>query len=104
MGRGEREARIADRRTHRGRCRKVNTEPQPATMIIRSKPAPEPAPIAQPTPEPVVEYKVVEATPMTAPIPAPEEPKAKPEHLPKTASPMGLIGLIGLVSMTGYVT
>jgi hypothetical protein len=32
------------------------------------------------------------------PTPAPE---TKPKELPRTASPMGLIGLIGLVSMTG---
>jgi LPXTG-motif cell wall-anchored protein len=37
-----------------------------------------------------------------APTPEPQpEPQPEPKELPKTASPMGLIGLIGFLSATG---
>ena len=65
----------------------ITPVPQPEEPVL-SKPEP-PAPIVQETP---------------APAPAPVTPTEEPRHLPKTASPMGLIGLIGLASMSGYVT
>jgi hypothetical protein len=35
----------------------------------------------------------------------PEQPQQKPKELPKTASPLELIGLLGLVSIPGsYLT
>jgi hypothetical protein len=90
--------------------------------IMRSKPSetpmtPEAAPLPAPAPMPAPE-----ATPAPAPTPAPEstirskpeeaestnmpeQTQQKPKQLPKTASPLELIGLIGLVSMTGgYLT
>lgn len=60
--------------------------------VERAKPVPEPepAPVVTPTPEP---------------MPAPPAPVTEaPKELPKTASPMGLIGLLGLLSITGYFT
>jgi hypothetical protein len=38
--------------------------------------------------------------PAPEPMPEPEKPK----ELPKTSSPMDLLGLVGLVSMSGYMT
>jgi hypothetical protein len=61
---------------------------------IRSKPEPQIEPYVQ------LEKPAVQETPAVAPSTTPEAPR----HLPKTASPMGLIGLIGLASMSGYVT
>ena len=53
-------------------------------------PAPEPAPAPAPAPEPQVQQ------------PAPAAPySAPPAALPKTASPMELMGLLGLLSMGG---
>ena len=80
------------------------TPVQPEPEIERAKPT-EPAPVVEPTPAPTVE-------PTPAPIPeaaiievAPEAPEAMPKALPKTASDLSLIGLVGLVStMTGYLT
>jgi hypothetical protein len=84
----------------------VTPEPLPEPEV-RSKPEPTPIvpePTTQPTPAPVIEEKevalVVVPTPPQATTPEP----TKPKHLPKTASDMGLIGLVGLVSMTGYMT
>jgi hypothetical protein len=82
-------------------------EAQPEPAIVQSRPEPEPiaqapAPVSEPAP--VVENKeviIAEVTP--APAPTPEEPQ-KPKQLPRTASPLSLIGLIGLMSMSGYVT
>jgi len=77
---------------------------QPEPEIERAKPIeqapyvePTPAPTIEPTPAPTPEAEaIIEVTP--APV---EAPKA----LPKTASDMSLIGLVGLVStMTGYMT
>ena len=79
---------------------------QPDPEIERTKPMEEPTP-APPTP-------VVE-TPQPTPAPTPEiviveqakvvETPAAPKELPKTASPLSLFGLIGLLStMTGYLT
>ena len=56
---------------------------------FRSKPEPQ---YEQPT----LEKPAAQETPSTTP--------ETPRHLPKTASPMSLIGLIGLASMSGYVT
>ena len=56
--------------------------------IVAPEPAPEPAP--QPAPEP-------QAAPEPAPAPAP----APEPELPKTASPLPAIGLIGLIALAG---
>jgi hypothetical protein len=72
-------------------------EAQCEPAITRAKPEPAPEPAVQPAPEPKVEEEVAVIQPETpAPI---EEPK--PVKLPKTASPLDLIGLIGLLSLTG---
>jgi hypothetical protein len=77
-------------------------EPQ----IERSKPEPVPeaAPTPEPTPEPAVEPIPEPPPPPVAPAPAPTEPTPAPKELPNTSSPMSLLGLIGLVSMSGYLT
>lgn len=70
----------------------VPSVPEPEYAKAVAPPAPEPqrvAPAPQPPPEP--ERQVAQATP--APIPV-EEPKAE---LPTTASPLPLIGLLGLL-------
>jgi hypothetical protein len=86
----------------------VRAKPEPAPIV---QPEPTPEPIAQPTPQPPVIEKQVEVAvvtppaPMPAPSPAPEEPKQTSKQLPKTASPLGLIGLMGLGStMAGFLT
>lgn len=70
-------------------------------------------PIAQPVaalPEPAVVSPTPEPTPeppaYSEPAPAPQAPAPAPapavhEQLPKTASPMALMGLFGLLSMGG---
>jgi cell division protein FtsN len=63
-------------------------EPETTIAIVEPIPAPEPAPAPRP---------VVTLPPPPEPIAQPEPPK----ELPRTASPMGLIGLIGLLSMSG---
>jgi hypothetical protein len=78
---------------------------QPEPEIERAKPTepapvvePTPAPTVEPTPAPTPEISILQVEPTPAPV---EKPKA----LPKTASDLSLIGLIGLVStMTGYMT
>ena len=60
---------------------------------FRSKPEPQ---YEQPT----LEKPAAQETPAVAQSTTPETPR----HLPRTASPMSLIGLIGLASMSGYVT
>ena len=73
--------------------------------VTRSKPEPEPLPepITQVQPQTVTEEQVavLELPSTPAAEPAPSE---KPKELPKTASPFNLIGLIGLMSMSGYAT
>jgi hypothetical protein len=64
-------------------------EPETTIAIVEPMPAPEVTPPA-PTPAPEV------VTP-----PAPIAQAEPPKELPRTASPMGLIGLIGLLSMSG---
>jgi translation initiation factor IF-2 len=71
----------------------------PEPEICRTKPEPAPV-VEQPAPVIIEKEVVVEAPPAPAPAPEPA-PAPAPEKLPKTASPMDLIGLIGLVSMTG---
>lgn len=69
--------------------------------------AAEPAPVAQAAPEPVAPAppaEIAQATPPPAPEPAPQaapEPAPAPpaQELPKTASPMPLIALLGLSSL-----
>ncbi|HEY2384215.1 MAG TPA: hypothetical protein VGK48_23830 [Terriglobia bacterium] len=87
--------------------------------IMRSKPQPEPAPMAPSMPAPATPQPSInsetpstpEAAPVPAPVPAPE-PKAsqpmsqetKPTELPRTASGLELLGLVGLASsISGYV-
>jgi hypothetical protein len=84
----------------------AKVEPVPEPEVFRSKPEPLPTIQERPTTQetPVIEEQeqiaaVVEPAPVQT-----TEPTPRPTRLPKTASPMGLIGLIGLVSMTGYVT
>ena len=71
--------------------------PAPTETVVEITPAFQPEEPVLSKPEPPA--PVVQETPAPAPV-APEAPR----HLPKTASPMGLIGLIGLASMSGYVT
>jgi len=61
--------------------------PAPAEVAPEPAPLPEPAPAVEPAPEPQPEA-VSETQPETQP---------EPETLPHTASPMDLIGLIGLL-------
>jgi hypothetical protein len=80
--------------------------PQPEPVIIRSKPE-EPIAETRPQPEPEQQVVILETppAPVTEPAPAPApEPVEKPKQLPRTASPFSLIGLIGLLSMSGYAT
>jgi hypothetical protein len=80
----------------------------PVTKEEAATPAPaacEPTPEATPTPEPT---PVPEAAP--TPVPSPEtappiSEEVKPKELPKTASPLELIALIGIASSAaGYLT
>ena len=66
------------------------TEPEPSVAIIT--PLPEPTPEVTPAPTPEVTLP---------PPPAPIAEAQPPKELPRTASPMSLIGLIGLLSMSG---
>lgn len=68
-------------------------EVTPAPGAAAAAPAPEPA-VAAPAPEPAA------AAPQTAPATQPEATTAQRE-LPKTASPLPLIGLFGLFSLAG---
>jgi len=66
---------------------------------VEPTPTPEAQAIPEPTPAPAPESTVAQAEP--APAPAPETPK----ELPRTASDLNLLGLVGLLStMTGYLT
>ena len=71
---------------------------QPERVIIIASPEPEPAPeISQVTPAP--EPQTVTETAVLV------EEQPAPAQLPKTASPMSLLGLVGLASMSaGYLT
>lgn len=65
------------------------TESQVAAMV---NPAAKPAPVAAAPPPPA-------PAPTAAPAPAPEPMAAPAETLPKTASPVPLIGLVGMLSL-----
>jgi LPXTG-motif cell wall-anchored protein len=69
------------------------TQPEPSIAIIT--PLPEPTPEVTPAPTPEVTLP---------PPPAPIAEAQPPKELPRTASPMSLIGLIGLLSMSGSLT
>lgn len=69
--------------------------PQPEAAVTTPQPKEEPVEIAQATPPPT-------PAPQAAPAPEPT-PEPQPTELPKTATPYPLIGLIGLVSLAGYV-
>ena len=71
------------------------TTPEPVTpSVVTPTPAPEPAPVPEAAPAPTP------APETTAP---PISQEVKPKELPKTASPLELIALIGLASSaTGY--
>jgi cell division protein FtsN len=76
----------------------AQTQPPEESEIMRTKPEPTP----QPTPLPAPEAKPAPAPEVRPPAPpAPESTLEKPKELPKTASPMGLLSLIGLVSTAG---
>jgi hypothetical protein len=82
----------------------AETQPQPESEI-RTKPEPTPAPEPPPPPQ-VTPAPAPEVTPTPAPevapsAPMPETRQEKPKELPKTASPLELIGLIGLLSSSG---
>jgi hypothetical protein len=75
------------------------TEPEAAATVTQPEPQPEAeAVIIAPAPAPTVE------TPSPAPTETAqntEAPQPLPKQLPRTASPLELIGLIGLASMSG---
>jgi hypothetical protein len=68
----------------------VQTDPQPRTQDDRAAaPAPQGEPVASPEPAPVATSGVAESQ------------VARADTLPATASPLALIGLLGLLSLTG---
>lgn len=69
--------------------------PQPTSEVAQSTPPPAPAPEPQ---EPAAQ-EAPAATQTPAPAP---EPTPAPADLPKTASGLPLIGLVGLLSIGGY--
>jgi LPXTG-motif cell wall-anchored protein len=80
---------------------------------VTAEATPEPLPqpeIVQPTPEPAPAPEISQVTPAPEPQTTTETAvlvveQPAPAQLPKTASPMSLIGLIGLASMSaGYLT
>jgi hypothetical protein len=70
-----------------------------APPIVREKPA---EPVTPAPSAPVIQEEQTIITP--APTVTPEEPKPVQKALPKTASPLDLIGLIGLLSFSGGVS
>jgi MYXO-CTERM domain-containing protein len=83
--------------------------PVTATQTIAEQPAPAappqeqaqstpppPPPAAEPAPQPPTEPQ------QAAPPPAPEQPQPTQPELPHTASPVPLIGFVGLVSLAGF--
>ena len=67
----------------------VPPPPPPEPEVIRSKPEPEPVvTVPEPAPEPT---------------PEPAPPVEKPKEMPRTASPLSLIGLIGLIDRKSVV-
>ena len=69
----------------------------PVVAPRAAAPAPAPAPAAAPAPAPAP--APVAAAPAPAPAPAPEAPRA----LPKTASPVPFIGLVGVLLLAGGI-
>jgi hypothetical protein len=78
----------------------VAPPPQQEAAVV-PQPAPEPAPAAEPTPAPA-EEPLVAQNDTTEQQPAPEQQAApeQPATLPKTASSLPLVGLMGLLSLT----
>jgi hypothetical protein len=69
----------------------------------KEEPMPPSTVAEQPRTTPQPETQVAQnTTPAPQPSPAPEAPEATPQALPHTASPYPLIGLLGLLSITGY--
>jgi hypothetical protein len=79
----------------------VKTEP-PIEYRTQSEPEPVQAPIVESTPPPTYQetIAILEATPAPTPMPDPI-PEPRRTQLPRTASSLELIGLLGLVSMSG---
>jgi hypothetical protein len=83
----------------------AEARPEPAPVAATAEPAP--APAAEPTPTAAaVAAPAQEPTPQAAPAPAQtdqtavtSDQKTEPAELPKTASDMPLVGLIGLLSL-----
>lgn len=70
------------------------------SMTVTQTPAPTASTMAESTPPAPVEEKQ-ETVAETTPAPAPEPAPAPAETLPKTASPLPLIGLLGALSLAG---
>jgi hypothetical protein len=84
------------------RQEQVAVECEPPAKVECAKPEAVVTPEPTPAPEPRIEVTPV------VPTPAPEPPitqEVKPKELPKTASPVVLIGLVGLAtSVSGFLT
>ena len=78
----------------------AETQPQPEPEI-RTKPEPTPEAPVPPQVTPAPEVTPTPAPEVAPPAPMPESKLEKPKELPKTASPLDLIGLIGLMSSAG---
>jgi len=70
--------------------------PPPQVAVIMM---PAPAPVAEAAPTPAPE--IAQAEPEPAPVATTGEYKPRRKHLPKTATSVPLLGLIGLLSITG---
>jgi cell division protein FtsN len=79
---------------------------KPSEPVAESKPVESETSIAivEPTPAPEVTPPPAPAPQVTLPPPAPIAEYQPPKELPRTASPMSLIGLVGLLSMSGSLT
>ena len=69
--------------------------PAPAEVAV----APAPEPVFEAPAAPAEPVEIAEAAPPPAPVAVEAAPEAPVEELPKTASPMPLIGLFGVVSL-----
>jgi hypothetical protein len=89
----EREEKAAEHARHEAEEARERAEPkQPACNMC----APKCEPVCAPKSEPK-EISVIIVEPAPQPTPEPF-----PQGLPKTASPMSLIGLVGVLSLTGF--
>jgi hypothetical protein len=75
-----------------------------APVVVAEAPAPAPEPVAAPEPEPapaIVEERQVAAAPQAEPAPEPRAigTSGQADELPRTASPLALTGLLGLLSL-----